>query len=72
MKYGISTTDQQRLDQLARSNFGEVLVTVLEDRARSLIKSLKVADTDTFRQVQGRALEIDDLLTALKVKERGE
>ena len=73
MKYtGISETDQERLHQLARSHFGELLITVLEDRAKALVKHLKAADTDTFRQVQGRALELDDLLTVLKVKGREE
>jgi hypothetical protein len=70
MKYSISETDVSRLSQLARSNFGELLLRVLEDRTAQLVKSLKLADADMFRQVQGRALELDDLLTALKIKER--
>jgi len=68
MKYSISEDNQRRLDQMARSNFGELLASILEDRANSLVKSLKVADVDMFRQMQGRSLELDDLLTALKIK----
>lgn len=70
MKYKISEANQRRLEQFARSNFAELLHDILRDREKQLNDFFRSALPENFLEVKGRALEIDDLFTVLKIKER--
>lgn len=72
MKYRIIESDERKLDQFARSNFAELFVNILRERERQLNECLRRATTENFQQVQGRALEVDELLNVLKIKEHEE
>lgn len=72
MKYKVTEINQRRLEQFARSNFAPVLFEIISDRIEFLNEQFRRTQPEVFQQIQGRALELDDLLTALKVKGSGE
>ncbi len=69
LKYKISEDQQRKLEQLARSNFAELLVEIFSERQKRLNEMFRTVLPEVFQQVQGRALEIDELLVALKIKD---
>jgi hypothetical protein len=68
LKYKISEDQNRKLEKFARSNFAELLVEILSERQKRINEMFRTVVPEVFLQVQGRALEIDDLLTALKIK----
>jgi hypothetical protein len=68
LKYKISEDQSRKLEQFARSNFAELLVEILSERQKRINEMFRTVVPEVFLQVQGRALELDDLLTALKIK----
>jgi hypothetical protein len=72
LKYKISEDQSRKLEQFARSNFAELLVEVLSERQKRINEMFRTVVPEVFLQVQGRALELCELLDALKIKERSE
>lgn len=73
MKYSVTDPDiERKLKQFVHSNYAELLEMVLSMRMDKLIKMLKSAPPEGFQQVQGRVLELDDLIEMLKAKASGE
>jgi hypothetical protein len=72
LKYKISEDQNRKLEQFARSNFAELLVEVLSERQKRINEMFRTVVPEVFLQVQGRALELCELLDALKIKERSE
>lgn len=68
MKYKLSEEVERKLEQFNRSNYAELLRLILTERENQLNKAFRSSLPEGFSQVQGRALEIDDLLTTLRIK----
>jgi len=72
MKYNLSDDQKRKLEQFARSNFAELFSEIMKERQQQIYVTLRLTLPEAFAKEQGRLLEIDDLLTALNIRERGE
>lgn len=66
MKYRLSDEHKRKLAQFVRSNYAELFVELFDSREAQLNDLLRACSPENFQQVQGRALELDELREALK------
>ena len=72
MKYKLTQDQERKVGQMARSNFADLLFEILRQREQQLNELFRRSLPESFLETKGRALEIDELLSVFKSKERGE
>jgi hypothetical protein len=72
MKYKLSEEHKRKVEQFSRSNFAQLFVEIFIQREKQINDMFRSTLPEGFQQVQGRALEINELIEALKIKGLGE
>jgi hypothetical protein len=67
VKYRLSDDLKRKLAQFVRSNYAELFVELFDSREEQLNTMLRASSPENFQQVQGRALELDELRDMLKM-----
>jgi hypothetical protein len=66
--FKIDDHEKRQLEQFVRSNFYLLFGAILKRREKYINGVLRCAQSETLIQAQGRAMELDDLMSLLKIK----